>query len=87
MSFIQVNPFINNNGSSAKMLTLKYGQGMKCAQPFGKYKAVTHCELSIAGGLMTCLLTADRARGDLGFFIYFFNIQIYAYLESGGRLG
>lgn len=81
MSFIQVNPFINNNGSSAKMLTLKYGQGMKCAQPFGKYKAVTHCELSITGGLMTCLLTE---RGGIWDFLFIFLIYRYMRIWSLG---
>lgn len=42
-------------------------------QPFGKYTAVTDCELSITGTLMTRLLTVDRKCGD--FFLFYFGID------------
>ena len=57
----------------SKHADAKYARGLKSMQPFGKCTAVTDCELSITGTLMTHLLTVERKCMGFFFFLFFFN--------------
>ncbi len=75
MLLIRSTTFYKQQWIISKHAATKYAQGLNCMQPFGKYTAVTDCELSFTGTLMTRLLTAGRKCGDFFFFFFFFGID------------